>query len=263
MPTRTKAPVGFSSLVESDSEPDFASPEPPRTQMARNATQAKAETKPRVRSPANPSNRVTKPSQRGGRRTSAGVTSRLALQERSNNESRGAKVTAQTAQETKSITDDADDFENEDAVWKQPTRGRPKASNNSAINGVRNGQTRPKSGRGRPPKARAVPVEEIPETQPTEPMEVDEGGEHQANDKPQSAMAPNAESGELSVDNDDDDDDDDVSLRKRLGELTKRYKSLETRYRDLREVGIRDAERNYDRLKKQSEENSAGGFNSS
>lgn len=36
--------------------------------------------------------------------------------------------------------------------------------------------------------------------------------------------------------------------------MNKKYESLELRYRDLREVAIRDAERNFDKLKKNSEE---------
>ncbi|EPE08335.1 chromosome segregation protein [Ophiostoma piceae UAMH 11346] len=47
---------------------------------------------------------------------------------------------------------------------------------------------------------------------------------------------------------------DDASVRRRLGELTKKYDTLEARYRDLKEIGVKEAERNFDRLKKQGEE---------
>ncbi|KAI8630586.1 hypothetical protein F5Y19DRAFT_51264 [Xylariaceae sp. FL1651] len=46
----------------------------------------------------------------------------------------------------------------------------------------------------------------------------------------------------------------DPSLRRRIGELTRKYESLEAKYRDLREIGVKEAERNFDRLKKQGEE---------
>ncbi|KAK8042673.1 hypothetical protein PG994_013156 [Apiospora phragmitis] len=46
----------------------------------------------------------------------------------------------------------------------------------------------------------------------------------------------------------------DPMLRRRLGDLTRKYDSLEAKYRDLRELGIKEAERNYDKLKKQGEE---------
>lgn len=52
-------------------------------------------------------------------------------------------------------------------------------------------------------------------------------------------------------------DASDVSLRRRLGDLTKKYDGLEMRHRDLREVGVKEAERNFDRLRKQADERTA------
>ncbi|KAI1816448.1 hypothetical protein GGS20DRAFT_221694 [Poronia punctata] len=46
----------------------------------------------------------------------------------------------------------------------------------------------------------------------------------------------------------------DSALRRRLGELTRKYDNLEAKYRDLREIAVQEAERNFDRLQKQSEE---------
>lgn len=51
--------------------------------------------------------------------------------------------------------------------------------------------------------------------------------------------------------------DDSVALRRRIGELTKQYTALETRYRDLRDIAARDAEINFDRLRKQTDEQAA------
>lgn len=51
---------------------------------------------------------------------------------------------------------------------------------------------------------------------------------------------------------------DDPELRRKLGELTQKYEALELKYRDLREVAVKEAERNFDRLRKQSEERTAG-----
>ena len=50
------------------------------------------------------------------------------------------------------------------------------------------------------------------------------------------------------------DGESDPSVRRRLGDLTKKYEALESRYQDLREIGVKEAERNYDNLKKQGEE---------
>ncbi|GAP90259.1 putative chromosome segregation protein [Rosellinia necatrix] len=46
----------------------------------------------------------------------------------------------------------------------------------------------------------------------------------------------------------------DPALRRRIGDLTRKHETLEAKYRDLREIGVQEAERNFDRLKKQSEE---------
>jgi tellurite resistance protein len=50
----------------------------------------------------------------------------------------------------------------------------------------------------------------------------------------------------------------DDTMRRQLEDLTKKYTALESRHRDLRDVGVREAERNFERLKKQAEERTAG-----
>ncbi len=50
----------------------------------------------------------------------------------------------------------------------------------------------------------------------------------------------------------------DANVRRRLGDLTKKYAALESRYRDLKAVGVTEAERNFDRLKKHGEERTKG-----
>ncbi len=46
----------------------------------------------------------------------------------------------------------------------------------------------------------------------------------------------------------------DPALRRKLGEMTKKYETLNIKYQDLREIGLKEAERNFERLRKQSEE---------
>lgn len=46
----------------------------------------------------------------------------------------------------------------------------------------------------------------------------------------------------------------DPALRRKLGEVTKKYENLHLKYQDLREVGLKEADRNFDRLKKQTDE---------
>lgn len=47
-------------------------------------------------------------------------------------------------------------------------------------------------------------------------------------------------------------------LRRKLGEMNKKYESLETKYRNLREIGIVEANANFEKLKKQCEAATAG-----
>lgn len=46
----------------------------------------------------------------------------------------------------------------------------------------------------------------------------------------------------------------DPNLRRKLGDITNKYDSLHMKYQDLREIGVKEAERNYDRLKNESQE---------
>jgi hypothetical protein len=50
----------------------------------------------------------------------------------------------------------------------------------------------------------------------------------------------------------------DAAGRRQLGELQKKYDSLDTRYNELREVGVKAAGHNFERMKKQSDDNTAG-----
>lgn len=46
-------------------------------------------------------------------------------------------------------------------------------------------------------------------------------------------------------------------LQRQLREMTRKYENLEGRYTELREVGVKSAERNYEKLRKQADENTA------
>ncbi|KAH8172663.1 chromosome segregation protein csm1/Pcs1 domain-containing protein [Sarocladium implicatum] len=54
-----------------------------------------------------------------------------------------------------------------------------------------------------------------------------------------------------------EDDASDATVRRRLGDLTRKYEALETRHRELRQVGVLEAERNFERLQKQADDNAA------
>ncbi|KAH8804797.1 chromosome segregation protein Csm1/Pcs1-domain-containing protein [Xylogone sp. PMI_703] len=113
-------------------------------------------------------------------------------------------------------------------------------------------------------KARSKVIEEeiIPETQ-TADMDIDEEeNEHVENEIAHQSRrvshihsgsrhtsGPRTRAGSVS-----DTEHNDPALRRKLGEMTKKFESLEAKYRDLRELGLREAERNFERLKKQGEE---------
>jgi len=52
----------------------------------------------------------------------------------------------------------------------------------------------------------------------------------------------------------------DPALRRKVGDLTKKFENLELKYRNLREVGIQEAEHNFEKYKRQSEESKKGKY---
>lgn len=50
----------------------------------------------------------------------------------------------------------------------------------------------------------------------------------------------------------------DPSLRRKLGDMTKKFENLELKYRNLREVGIKDAEANFEKYKTQTQAKAKG-----
>ena len=121
-----------------------------------------------------------------------------------------------------------------------------------------------------------IPEGVIPETQQPEPMELDQSGLPGEEDEdegtlPQStykqsnyARAPSKQrqppvvrkqTGSAS---DTERTGNDPAIRRKLDEMTKKFESLELKYKNLREVGIKEAEVNFEKLKKQSEERTQG-----
>ncbi|KAK3944782.1 chromosome segregation protein Csm1/Pcs1-domain-containing protein [Diplogelasinospora grovesii] len=179
---------------------------------------------------------------------------------------------------------DADDK----AAKPKTTRGRPKRAlqQEEEVKEVPDSQppTKPaRAPRGRKPAAakkgdaalKPEETMEIPETQPPqepEEMQIDleevEEEEEQVEDLPVRHSSLDSAAGRARVQAassptkrpplyDSSLDGGDVTLRRRLGEMTQKYESLEQKYRDLRDIAVREAEKNFDRLRKQSEEKSA------
>lgn len=163
-------------------------------------------------------------------------------------------------------------------------RGRPRAAKAAKVAEMEDEipetqpepAVQPPAKRGRKPKARSEVEREIPETQLPEPeipetqqvetteLSLDEDGQMEElpnfsrigmssvqRAQPQMLFGASHRTVPAS-----DSKLNDPSMRRRVGDLTRKYQDLEAKYRDLREIGVMEAERNYDRLKQQSEEKS-------
>jgi hypothetical protein len=159
---------------------------------------------------------------------------------------------------------------------EKATRGRPRGVKRpiaAQLREVADLETRQElqaneSKRGQKPTQRQARLEvvEIMQVSQVDTMDTDEGDMTQLETLPETNSSetslprritdrpPSAES--RRPDDAPSLDLNDCQLRRRLGEATKKIESLETKYRDLRETGVKEAERNFDRLRKQSEERS-------
>jgi hypothetical protein len=258
----------FIGLVDSDSDDDltlrFGAKNRAATTMA-----------PAKRGRAATANKVTKPAQKAGRRTSDRVAAALeqpagrkALMDRTNEQAiapvkTGAKAAVTMAQPPAS-----------DVAKQKAPRGRPRA-NKAKVQEIPDSQpaeVEAKSRRGR--KATAAKDHdqeeaedatlEIPETQPADVMDVDISEDTPIEEisvmPPPVAMASSPRKAAASTASfrragtAGDNEANEPSLRRRIGELTKKCESLESKYRDLRQIGVKDAEHNFDKLRKQAEE---------
>lgn len=261
MPPRARAKPA-TGLAASDSEPDLDAFDKSELQaVARTMSTTK---KPRGRPPGTAS-KVTKTAPRTARRTSS---DRLpAVPESTEQSATATKKNSGVAKATRKAQQIAPDetvtFDDIPATvpatdTKKGTRGRPKISTgDTSIVAPQSIVKR----RGRPPRQPAAVIEEVPETQQADIMELDavleeeeEGEEGEELENQDMGVA----SASAALESWAEYDTNDVSLRRRVGDLAKKYEALEARYRDLREIGVREAERNFDRLKKQAEERTAG-----
>ncbi|UPL02651.1 hypothetical protein LCI18_013585 [Fusarium solani-melongenae] len=252
---RAKPASALAGLVESDSEPDLDAFDEAEIQAARTMSVTK---KPRGRPPRT-ANKVTKTTASSTRRGS-GMPSAVpesATKTNSGMAGAGRKV-QQNAQDETVTFDDIEALPSVmSTVTKKGTRGRPRSVPPSASKNANNDTSVlvPPSAakrRGRPPRQAVKPPEEIPETQQEDAMELDVVVEEEEEDI-NGDVAPVTEPLESWAGY----DGSEVSLRRRLGELSKKYENLDMRHRDLREVGVKEAERNFERLKKQAEERTA------
>lgn len=233
---RSKLSAGLTSLIEPDSEPDFDSFEAVGADGYLEETRAMSVPNPARRGrPA--ANRITKPSQRQAPNKRGGTAART------------------KALETRALEQEDGDEAVVNSPGK-PARGRPKASKPLATAESTQNVTRLKGRRGRPPKARASEgiegqTPEKHDVSHTNTMEMDDVEDETPGSVKPVSLPETYQPLHMVGDADDD------SLQRQLEEMSRKYDSLEARHSELKEAVIKEAERNFDRLKKQAEESKA------
>lgn len=233
-----------------------------------------------------PADKVTKPEPKTKTRR-VGAKAAAALEEEAERQALAEKaanppVKATRGRKAKKAAEDEDDEGADDVLATPPHSDEP---------------AKTKGGRGRPKKDAVVPESvqkkaapsavkrgrkaaadkagqqapaEIPETQADDGMDIDAAEEQdQVEDlptfsrfsAPPSAQRTSSYHVPLSASKRSASSsliESDPSTRRHLGELTKKYEALELRYRELRNVAVVEAEKNFDQLRKQSDEKTQG-----
>lgn len=277
-------------LVESDEEEDILVEEAAVVSKMAPARKPRATAANRVTKPPQNATRRTGGRPTADTDTVTKAPARKALAEKPSNvqeKSAPGKGNKRPAAEdiASAIDDEQDEVSMDIGARPKASRGRPRAakvpriSNDEEVSTVDQSEpsARPPARRGRKPKAQVEtppkeleipetqPVEyEVPETQPVETTELSVEEYGQIEDLPshnppgissvQRLQPHNLFSTSRRAIPASDSELHEPSMRRRVGDLTRKYENLEAKYRDLRELGVKEAERNYDRLKKQSEE---------
>ncbi|KAI0393512.1 chromosome segregation protein Csm1/Pcs1-domain-containing protein [Xylariaceae sp. FL0594] len=207
------------------------------------------------------------------------TAARAVLMEKASN---ATEKTAQRNKLKRPASEDVSEIQDSSETTR-PGRGRPRATKAPKIAetedelSVLQMETAapPRAKRGRKPKATTeaeVPetqqpetvIDEIPETQPADGADISKEQEQPVKMLPrmdvQPISSPRRQQSRL-VSSPvrksgfaPEWDQTEANLRRRVGDLSRKCESLEAKYRDLREIGVQEAERNFDRLQKQSEE---------
>ncbi|SLM40783.1 Monopolin complex, subunit Csm1/Pcs1 [Lasallia pustulata] len=97
-----------------------------------------------------------------------------------------------------------------------------------------------------------VPPEEDEDVEETAPQSVFRQARHgRTNSRQPQAAVARRRAGSAS---DNERTGSDAATRRKLGEMTKKFENLDLKFRNLREVGIKEAEANFEKLRKQSED---------
>lgn len=270
MPKSNQARSALSGLVDSDSEDHLVEVNAMPTPDSAEENMAPAK-KGRARPKAAVAAKVTKAkapaSRASGRLEAKGATV-------PSNSKRKA-LADKTNQQEESDVEELDEFEKDEDVAMDDALDTPVVT----IKDTKAKATKKKAPVGRGKAAKEVPTDpkngteeitfpspEKPVLESQEPAMDIEGDEEvtqtlsrtaqsaqRSHSRPRQLPAQRRRGGSAS-----DTERSDPALRRKLGEITKKYDNLNAKYQDLREIGLKEAERNFERLKKQSEEKTAG-----
>lgn len=286
--SKVKRASTLSGLVDSDVEDMMFHELPTPDSAAENRAPAK---KTRGRPKVAPS-KVTK-TKAPARRTSGRVTATAKATNVAPAKGRRKALADKTNRQDDGETEDVDDFEEdllmEDAEVEEPvlakqatTKPAKKAAvpRRNAAKGIRTSvddsqavpQPVPRAKKGRPARKEITeepsPEKVIQETQ-QDAMDLDGEADEEleesvieqsvariahnsrqtSHSRPRQQFIPRQRAGSAS-----DTERGDPNLRRKLGEMTKKYENLQLKHQDLREIGLKEAERNYETLRRQSED---------
>lgn len=281
---KTKRTATLSGLIDSDIEDAMFNEMPTPDSAAENKGPAKKATRGKAKvAPI----KVTK-SKAPARRASGRVTAKGKPKAAAATKGKRNALADKTNQQYDGDTEDVDEFEQDIVMGgietakvlqhappakKAPApRGRP--AKNATRTSIGDSQAVPEPAarvvkRGRPAR-KEIPEEQSPEkviqeTQ-VDPMDMDADAEeedveevlarrvqhiNQQNLRQQLTQKHRAGSGP-------DTERNDPSLRRKLGEMTKKYENMQLKYKELREVGVKEYEKNYEKIRKNSEEKARG-----
>lgn len=284
--SRRVAPPTLSYMVdESASEDEFAKDSVAHNMtsdsLIENAAPAKKRTTGRPKTAANTKATVTK-NQRATRRTSGGSTV-AAKAKATKKAAPKRKALAERSEPNASDTEEVDDFDPaEDPEEPAPPkktkgRGRAKKIGHDSVAAQEPTEKSKAAPRGKGRQAKKEPSPEplpmaIPETQAEpDPMDVEQSIEDilelpepeplpRQNQRARSTSKQHApltyrRAGSAS---DTERTGNDPTLRRKLGELTKKFENLDVKYQNLRDVGVHDAESNFEALKRSTENRAKG-----
>lgn len=268
--SRSARPARLLALVDSDSDELSELSAKVGTNISAENHEMAPTKKARGRPPVNKVTKATKkPARRTGSKLPAATISAVedALEKSTKVDAKSTKRGRKPKQ-----SDDEDDLNEDDAenpvspVTKNTAQARD-GSKSAAATGEHEEEEAPDSAarptrplpakRGRRPGKKSTGNDsEVPETQLPATMDVDN-----QDDQIENLPAPKQPEQQVSQTLSRlDSDAGEVQLRRRLGEMTRKYESLELKYRDLRDVGITAAERNFDNLRKETEGRARGKY---